>query len=138
LSPPHGSQLTKGTNSERTAARRDELRLLRMKCETAPGCDETGPAVRATIPAPRRKPLATAPRAAYSAFIDTEHCSTRKERTMNANFSTPVKARVAAFVGAVITSALVLGSTVAGMQPKDGAVQLAALERAAASTTVTR
>jgi len=57
---------------------------------------------------------------------------------MIATFSTPVKSRVAAFVGAVITSALVLGSTVAGMQPKDGAVHLAALERAAASTTLTR
>ena len=57
---------------------------------------------------------------------------------MNASFSTPVKARVAAFVSAVITSALVLGSTVAGMQPKDEAVQLAALELATASTTVTR
>ena len=61
---------------------------------------------------------------------------------MNANFSTPfsttVKACVAAFVGAVLTSALVLGSTVAGMQPKDGAVHLMVLERAAASATVTR
>ena len=57
---------------------------------------------------------------------------------MNASYSTPVKARVAAFVGAVITSALVLGSTVAGMQPKDEAVHLMALERAAASATVTR
>jgi len=109
-----------------------------MRRGAAPGHDETGPAVRAAIPAPRRKPLARAPRPAYSAFIDTEHRSARKERTMNANFSTPVKARVAAFVGAVITSALVLGSTVAGMQPKDGAVHLAALERAAASTTLTR
>jgi hypothetical protein len=53
-------------------------------------------------------------------------------------FSTPVKARVAAFVGAVLTSALVLGSTVAGLQPKDEAVHLMALERAAASATVTR
>jgi hypothetical protein len=57
---------------------------------------------------------------------------------MNAHYSTPVKARVAAFVGAVITSALVLGSTVAGMQPKDEAVHLMALERAAASATMTR
>jgi hypothetical protein len=61
---------------------------------------------------------------------------------MNANYSTPfsttVKARVAAFVGAVLTSALVLGSTVAGMQPKDEAVHLMALERAAASATMTR
>jgi len=57
---------------------------------------------------------------------------------MNAHYSTPVKARVAAFVGAVITSALVLGSTVAGMQPKDEALHLMALERAHVSATVTR
>jgi hypothetical protein len=61
---------------------------------------------------------------------------------MSADFSTtfspPVRACVAAFVGAVIASALVLVSTVAGMQPKDGAVHLLALERAAAGATVTR
>jgi hypothetical protein len=32
-----------------------------------------------------------------------------------------VKARVAAFIGAVLTSTVVLGSTVAGMQPRDEA-----------------
>ena len=54
---------------------------------------------------------------------------------MNANYSTSVQARVAAFVGAVLTSAVVLGSTVAGMQPKDEALHLMALERAHATVT---
>jgi uncharacterized membrane protein len=57
---------------------------------------------------------------------------------MNAHYSTPAKARVAAFVAAVLTSVLVLGSTVAGMQPKDEALHLMALERAHGSATVTR
>lgn len=57
---------------------------------------------------------------------------------MNASYTTPVKARVAAFVGAVLTSALVLGGTVAGMQPKDEALHLIALERASASATANR
>ena len=57
----------------------DELRLRRMKREAAPGRDETGPAVRAAISAPRRKSLAAERCSAYSAFIDTEH--TPHERT---------------------------------------------------------
>jgi hypothetical protein len=62
---------------------------------------------------------------------------------MNANYSTPARARIAAFIGAVLTSTVVLGSTVAGMQPQgeDGA-NLAARERvmvsAASSTTTAR
>jgi hypothetical protein len=125
------------------AARRDELRVRRMKCETTLGRDETGPAVRAAIPAPRRKSLAGEPRAAYSAFIDTEHRSTRKDRTMNANYSTPARVKLSAFVGAVVASVVILGSTVAGMQPTDEFNgQLVALERvvitAASSPTATR
>jgi hypothetical protein len=57
---------------------------------------------------------------------------------MNANYTTSVQARVAAFVGAVLTSAVVLGSTVAGLQPKDEALHLMALERAQATASVTR
>jgi hypothetical protein len=57
---------------------------------------------------------------------------------MNATYTTPVKARVAAFVGAVLTSILVLGSTVAGMQPKDEAASQIALQRAVVHTSVTR
>jgi hypothetical protein len=57
---------------------------------------------------------------------------------MNATYTTPVKARVAAFVGAVLTSAVVLGATVAGMQPKDEALHLVAFERAVQSATVAR
>jgi hypothetical protein len=114
-----------------------------MKCETTPGRDETGPAVRATIPAPRRKPLATELRTAYSAFIDTEHRPIRKDRTMNANYSTPARVKLSAFVGAVIASVVVLGSTVAGMQPTDEFnTGLVAMERvvitAAPSATATR
>lgn len=48
------------------------------------------------------------------------------------------QARLMSLVMAVATTVVVLGSTVAGMQPKDGAVHLMALERAAASATVTR
>jgi hypothetical protein len=114
-----------------------------MKCEMTPGRDETGPAVRAAISAPRRKSLAGAPRPAYSAFIDTEHRSSRKDRTMNANYSTPARVKLSAFVGAVIASVVILGSTVAGMQPTDEFNgQLVAMERvvitAASSATATR
>jgi len=57
---------------------------------------------------------------------------------MNANYTTSVQARVAAFVGAVLTSAVVLGSTVAGLQPKDEALHLMALERAHLTAAVAR
>jgi len=50
---------------------------------------------------------------------------------MNANYSTSLQARLTAFAVAVLTSGVVLGSTVAGMQPRDEAAnpQLIALER---------
>ena len=58
---------------------------------------------------------------------------------MNANYSTPATARIAAFLGAVLTSAIVLGSTVAGMQPRDDAnANLLALQRTTVSTTAVR
>jgi hypothetical protein len=58
---------------------------------------------------------------------------------MNANYTIPARARLAAFVGAVLASALVLGSTVAGMQPKDEAsANLVALHRVSVSATATR
>ena len=58
---------------------------------------------------------------------------------MNAIYTTPAAARIVAFVGAVITSAVVLGSTVAGMQPRsDLDVTLIALQRATANATATR
>lgn len=58
---------------------------------------------------------------------------------MNAPYTTPASARIVAFIGAVITSAVVLGSTVAGMQPRnDLDASLIALQRATASATATR
>ena len=50
--------------------------------------------------------------------------------TMNSASTASVTARVTALVVAVLTSAVVLGSTVAGMQPRDEAgMQVIALER---------
>ena len=50
--------------------------------------------------------------------------------TTNATYTASVSAKVTAFVVAVLTSAVVLGSTVAGMQPKDeSGMQVIALER---------
>ena len=58
---------------------------------------------------------------------------------MNANHKTPAAARIAALLGAVLTSALVRGSTVAGMQPRDDAnANLLALQRTTANTTAVR
>ena len=58
---------------------------------------------------------------------------------MNANHKTPATARIAAFLGALITSALVLGSTVAGMQPRDDAnANLLALQRTTVNSTAVR
>ena len=49
---------------------------------------------------------------------------------MNATYTASVAARLVAFAAAIITSAVVLGSTVAGMQPRDDAgMQVIALER---------
>jgi hypothetical protein len=58
---------------------------------------------------------------------------------MNATYTKPVRARIVAFIGAVITSAVVLGSTVAGMQPRtDLDASLVALHRAVSSASATR
>jgi len=50
---------------------------------------------------------------------------------MNATFTAPIKTRIAAFVAAILTSTVVLGATVLGMQPDgQGAdLQVVALER---------
>lgn len=48
---------------------------------------------------------------------------------MNANFSATAKARIAAFAAAVLTSTIVLGATVAGMQPAEQNPTVVALER---------
>lgn len=57
---------------------------------------------------------------------------------MNANYTTSLQARFAAFAVALVTSAVVLGSTVAGMQPRsDDASQVVALERVTITATRT-
>jgi hypothetical protein len=51
-------------------------------------------------------------------------------RISQSNYSTPVSVRLAAFAVAVLASAVVLGSTVAGLQPKDDAgMNVVAMER---------
>jgi hypothetical protein len=62
---------------------------------------------------------------------------------MNANYSTSARVKLTAFVGAILASVVVLGSTVAGMQPTDEFnANLVAMERvvitAASSPTATR
>ena len=49
---------------------------------------------------------------------------------MNATYTASVSTRITALVVAVLTSAVVLGSTVAGMQPRgEAGMQVIALER---------
>jgi hypothetical protein len=58
---------------------------------------------------------------------------------MNASYTTPATARIAAFVAAFLTSVVVLGSTVVGMQPHDDAsASLVALQRATVNATAVR
>ena len=62
---------------------------------------------------------------------------------MNAHYSTPARLKLSAFIGAVVASVVILGSTVAGMQPTDEFnANLVAMERivitAASSATATR
>ena len=55
---------------------------------------------------------------------------------MNATYTASVSTRITALVVAVLTSAVVLGSTVAGMQPRDDATQnVATLERVTVTAT---
>ena len=57
---------------------------------------------------------------------------------MNANYSTPARVKLSAFIGAVVASVVILGSTVAGMQPRsDDASQVVALERITITATRT-
>lgn len=50
---------------------------------------------------------------------------------MNANFTTPITARVAALAAAILTSSVVLGATVLGMQSGNtiADLQIVALDR---------
>jgi hypothetical protein len=57
---------------------------------------------------------------------------------MNATYTTSLPARFAAFAVALLTSAVVLGSTVSGMQPRsDDFSQVVALERITITATRT-
>jgi len=90
----------------------------RMNRRSARGSATSAPAVHAAIPAVRRNRLATRASAAYSSF----HCSTlineRKDLNMKA---TSTQMRLTSLLLAVLTSATVLGATVAGMQPGSAA-----------------
>jgi hypothetical protein len=50
---------------------------------------------------------------------------------MNANFTAPIATRIAAFAAAILTSTVVLGATLIGMQPETQTsdLQVIALER---------
>jgi hypothetical protein len=57
---------------------------------------------------------------------------------MNANANTSAVTKMTAFILAVLTSAVVLGSTVAGLQPKDDAgAHVVAMERVTITATRT-
>ena len=57
---------------------------------------------------------------------------------MYATDTVSVAAKLAAFAAAFVTSAIVLGSTVAGMQPRtDGSQNVVALERVTVTATRT-
>ncbi len=57
---------------------------------------------------------------------------------MKTTYTTSLPARLVAFAVALLTSALVLGSTVAGMQPHDaGNLDVVALERITITATRT-
>jgi len=92
--------------------------------------DEIGLAVQSAFRAVRRKSLAPRTADAYSSLIAATN-PTRKDRTMNATYIAPTKARIAAFTAAILASTVVLGATVLGMQPAgQGAdLQVVALER---------
>jgi len=93
-------------------------------------CDETGFAVQSAIRAFRRNSLARRSAGAYSSLIAATNPE-RKDRTMNANFTAPTATRIAAFAAAILTSTVVLGATVLGMQSgaQSADLQVVALDR---------
>jgi hypothetical protein len=97
--------------------------------------DETARAVHSADRAVRRKPLAARAAAAYIAFIAATNPE-REEPTMNA-LTAPNRTRIAALAAAVLTSTVVLGATVLGMQSASTAaaadLQVAAQQRGAAT-----
>jgi hypothetical protein len=101
------------------------------------GRDESAIAVHAANRAADRKSLESRVRDTYSAAIDNAGPHERTD-TMNATYTTSVATKLAAFAVAVVTSAVVLGSTVAGMQPRDEAgMNVIALERVTITATRT-
>jgi hypothetical protein len=109
-------------------------RLAGMNGKSPPKGDETRFAVQSAIRASHRKSLAPWFAAAYSSLIAATN-PRRKDRTMNATFTAPTRTRVAAFAGAILTSSLVLGATVFGMQAGSQTtdLQVVALERVVVS-----
>jgi len=104
--------------------------------ESRPWRDETAPAVQSAIRAVRRKSLAARIAAAYSSLIAATNPE-RKDRTMNAKFAAPTATRIAAFAAAILTSTVVLGATVLGMQSGSHAadLQVVALDRVVVTAT---
>jgi hypothetical protein len=91
--------------------------------------DKTGPAIQSAFRAIRRNPLAAPVSDAYSSLIAATNPQP-KDPTMNATFTAPIATRLAAFAAAILTSTIVLGATVLGMQPgQDSTLQVVALER---------
>jgi hypothetical protein len=100
---------------------RRELRLAATKRQKAGmnrkrarGSATNAPAVHAAIRAVRRNRLAMRASAAYSSFHRSTLINEPKDRTMKA---TSTQMRLTSLLLAVLTSATVLGATVAGMQP---------------------
>jgi len=89
-----------------------------MNCRNARGSATNAPAVHAAIRAVRRNRLAMRASAAYSSFHRSTLNNERKDRTMKA---TSTQMRLTSLLLAVLTSATVLGATVAGMQPSAAA-----------------
>jgi len=85
-----------------------------MNGENVPEIARNAPAVHAAIPAVRRNRLAMRASAAYSSFHRSTPINERKDRTMKA---TSTQMRLTSLLLAVLTSAIVLGATVTGMQP---------------------
>jgi hypothetical protein len=98
--------------------------------ENASQRDEFAHAVHAAIRAIRRMSLAPAGADAYSGLIAATNPE-RKDRAMNASFAAPTPTRIAAFAAAILTSTVVLGATVLGMQSAGPGAdhQVVALER---------
>jgi hypothetical protein len=65
----------------------------------------------------------------------TTRTALRRNRTMYATDTVSVAAKLTAFAMALVASVIVLGSTVAGMQPQDDAGQVVALERVTVTAT---